>query len=480
MKRLNTYLLFLLSFITALSSYAQKDSVDLAIDREKNDSVKFAMIIKAGKNHVIGNQEKAEKYAQQAMAFAKEKGSLKFEAGTYKLTGTINYFRGAFYKAIEEYTKAIDLSLELKDEKSTSSQYRNVALCYTKLGNHSKAADFYFKSLKQAEKYSDSITIANISNDLGNLFYRQNNIKTSRDYYIKSYNMYRKLKDEHGMAVELNNIGSTYSLEKDFIFALVYYQKSYEARKKIADTAGIISSSNNIALIYNLRNENDKALKYLADALKLAETIHYDYAIANVHGAFSEVYLSMKDYPKAAEHAERSLKIVEKIKDAGEFQEIHMALYQIYDKGNKPGLAMKHYRQYLFFRDSLNSQENSKKSLQLQMQYDFDKKQLADSIQTVEKTKLDEMKHQQEIAEQKAYMYGGVIGFALMIIVSAVSFKAYRQKRKDNFLITEQKLLVEEKQKEVLDSIYYARRIQTSLMPSEKYIERNLSKLKKW
>ncbi len=32
--------------------------------------------------------------------------------------------------------------------------------------------------------------------------------------------------------------------------------------------------------------------------------------------------------------------------------------------------------------------------------------------------------------------------------------------------------LIEEKNKDILDSIKYARRIQTSLLPTEKYIER--------
>ena len=35
-----------------------------------------------------------------------------------------------------------------------------------------------------------------------------------------------------------------------------------------------------------------------------------------------------------------------------------------------------------------------------------------------------------------------------------------------------------EKQKEILDSIYYARRIQRSLLPNEKYVERVLLKIK--
>jgi transcription elongation GreA/GreB family factor len=47
-------------------------------------------------------------------------------------------------------------------------------------------------------------------------------------------------------------------------------------------------------------------------------------------------------------------------------------------------------------------------------------------------------------------------------------------KRKE---ITEKSKKLEEKQKEIIDSIYYARRIQRALLTSEKYIERNLNKL---
>ena len=45
--------------------------------------------------------------------------------------------------------------------------------------------------------------------------------------------------------------------------------------------------------------------------------------------------------------------------------------------------------------------------------------------------------------------------------------------------VVQQKELVEEKQKEILDSIYYARRIQTALMPSEIYFEKVMRRLRK-
>jgi hypothetical protein len=37
--------------------------------------------------------------------------------------------------------------------------------------------------------------------------------------------------------------------------------------------------------------------------------------------------------------------------------------------------------------------------------------------------------------------------------------------------------LVEEKQKEILDSINYAKRIQMALLPNEKYIDKSLNRL---
>jgi hypothetical protein len=41
-----------------------------------------------------------------------------------------------------------------------------------------------------------------------------------------------------------------------------------------------------------------------------------------------------------------------------------------------------------------------------------------------------------------------------------------------------QKYLVEEKQKEIIDSIKYAKRIQQSLLPTDKYIGKSLNRLK--
>jgi hypothetical protein len=54
-----------------------------------------------------------------------------------------------------------------------------------------------------------------------------------------------------------------------------------------------------------------------------------------------------------------------------------------------------------------------------------------------------------------------------------------QQTEQQSHQIEIEKLVVEEKNKEILDSIHYSKRIQNALLPSEKYIERNLNRLNK-
>lgn len=74
-------------------------------------------------------------------------------------------------------------------------------------------------------------------------------------------------------------------------------------------------------------------------------------------------------------------------------------------------------------------------------------------------------------------MYFVVTG--LIIIIALIAIKLLQTNRKNNKILKAQKEIIEEKNKDITDSIYYARRIQRSLLPPEKYIQKNLDRLKK-
>ncbi len=77
-------------------------------------------------------------------------------------------------------------------------------------------------------------------------------------------------------------------------------------------------------------------------------------------------------------------------------------------------------------------------------------------------------------AETGTFKYFGLIPLFLNIYLISEFVKARQKAEKQ---ISEQKALVEEKQKEILDSIRYAKRIQNSLLPPFTYIDRTLKRL---
>lgn len=83
-----------------------------------------------------------------------------------------------------------------------------------------------------------------------------------------------------------------------------------------------------------------------------------------------------------------------------------------------------------------------------------------------------------EIKQQKFQRNGLIFGFSLMFVLAGVTYRNFRRKKKDNVIIAaqkktveEQKEIVEQKNQEIIDSINYALRIQTAILPSKKTIQ---------
>ncbi len=114
---------------------------------------------------------------------------------------------------------------------------------------------------------------------------------------------------------------------------------------------------------------------------------------------------------------------------------------------------------YMQIKDSIFNKENAAQLSEMQTKYETEKKE-----KELIKSKADSEK-------QNVIKNAFIAGFIFMILLAILIFRGYQNKQKSNVLITAQK------QKEILDSIHYAKRIQDSLLPSEKNIERTLKRL---
>jgi hypothetical protein len=133
---------------------------------------------------------------------------------------------------------------------------------------------------------------------------------------------------------------------------------------------------------------------------------------------------------------------------------------------------------YFFKHDELSkllySEENSNSVSSMKTLFETEKKETENKLlQTQNDLSNKTIKQQQLIVY---FIIGG------LLIVSSLAFfifKGLKKQRQANRIISEQKILVEQKHKEITDSIHYAQRIQRALITSEKYIEKQLNRLNK-
>ncbi|MCE3259448.1 MAG: protein serine/threonine phosphatase [Bacteroidetes bacterium] len=236
-------------------------------------------------------------------------------------------------------------------------------------------------------------------------------------------------------------------------------------------------------------------LEYYQKGLRLAEEMQNKEEMANSLYQISDLYFLQGKSSEALKVANKSLSLGKELGYPEKIKNVSLLLSKIYEANGNFEKARENYEVYVQMRDSLTNVDNRKASIKSQLKYEYEKQAAADSIAHAKESDIKNAelkKHQSELAAKKNQQYVMFGGLALIIVFAAFMYNRFRvtsrqktiieakerEAKKQNEIILGQKHLVEEKQKEILDSINYAKRIQVALITSEKYIEKNLNRLK--
>jgi tetratricopeptide (TPR) repeat protein len=233
--------------------------------------------------------------------------------------------------------------------------------------------------------------------------------------------------------------------------------------------------------VYSARGDYKRALDYYNKSIHLGEELGSVSVVAPVCGQIAEVHYQLRNYSESEKYLKKALKLNQEIGSLQGIQEVYKDLALIDSTLGNYKSALENYKNHITIKDSIANEENTQKQTRLEMQFEFDKKQAADSVKVAEEKKVAAAELRAE--QNKSYsLYGGL---GLVLIFAGFMYNRFRITQKQKRIIEDQKLLVEsqkkiveEKNKAVVDSIYYARRIQKALVTNEKYFEKHLRKFK--
>ena len=347
----------------------------------------------------------------------------------------------------------------------------NLGLYYEyQKGNSSKALDYYLKALRLYEELNDKNGEAMMFNRIGTIYTNQDNAEKGFEYYQKSLAIYNTLKDKNEMANPLNNIGLYYENKGYHLQALEHFKESLKIDKKSGNQQGIAMSHSNIGRALMSKKEHDKALISFIKGLNIFEKMGDKHGISLILGNIGNVYHLQGDNKSAYLNAKRSYDIAKEINFPVRISSSSLLLSQIYEAQNKPAKALEMFKLYTSTKDSMANENTRTDAVRQQSKYEYDKQKAIDDAVYEKQLAVE----QEAKEKQKIIIYAIGFGLSLLVIFLLFVFSRLQITRKQKVIIEDAHEELSEKNKEILDSITYAKRIQTAILPPEYLVKEYL------
>lgn len=323
------------------------------------------------------------------------------------------------------YAQEIAEQMEAGGDEFQINKVREfTARCYQSNGNYHRALQVCLEALQYFESVNDYSNAAMCLNTLGAVYNYLGDYEKRLQTNLTCLSYRRKGGDEAGEISTLSNIGDTYNTLGNHDKALEYFQLCLQFNSISPRTKAIVV--HNIGETEFFKGNYSAAIPQFEESIQLAKNTSY-YIIEEAGNAFlARIYFTEKNIPKAITHLDAAEKIIRDKKYTGELPPILKLRAQCAEYTGDHAGATELYKQYITITEQIRKDNDTRSMQDLQFAYRVEKLQ--------EENRIHKEKNQ---ALRQAYLK-----------------------------IAQQNRLIEEKNRSITDSINYALKIQTALLPS--------------
>ncbi|MFI5149233.1 MAG: SpoIIE family protein phosphatase [Bacteroidia bacterium] len=364
--------------------------------------------------------------------------------------------------------KAFEMATTLGDNLSMCQGHLNLGTKLLHRGNYKEAAVHLLSALRLAEDLSNEDLTARACNGLGNLFGYQDQGDAALPYFERALTYYRKINNRRRIEVVLTNIGNIYysksARDKKYLLkAEDYFNQSRGILKELKDTVRLIANLDNTGLVYTDQGKNKEAKELLIQSNSLCSLTdnRYDHIFASSY--LGRVYNNLNQPDSALKYFTTSLRLAQEMHNVMMIADAYLFLGESYSLKKNFEKAYSCSEKYLSLHDSLMNSDNTRKIAEAQSMFENEKKQR--QIEVLELSSI----HQHRIYTYVTWSL--IAGSVLLLLLALLMYNRYKLKNKSHRLLEEQNFIIAQKNKDITDSINYAKKIQDAMLPSVSHIQ---------
>ncbi|MEO8108898.1 MAG: ATP-binding protein [Ginsengibacter sp.] len=350
----------------------------------------------------------------------------------------------------------ISLSRQAGDDKYLSAGYFWKGTKERLLGNLDTALNALFKSAEIAKRSHLSKSEGNAYEEVANIYSVAKNHQTAMLYYNKAITAMRQSNDSNSLASALANAGDEFLNIKKYDSAFSYLNEAKIIFDNLNYLTGKVYCLGNLGVVYANLGNNDLAEKNINDAIRILEESQDYYPICDYLLPMAEVYSDKGDMQTALNYALRSLSLADKYKLKEQIANANLKVSELYEKMGNLGEALKHYKNYIAYRDSLSNIKSVQAMYNLQSRFDNSQHQAQVKLL-----------NQQE-RNQRNLLISLMIIFGLTVITLGIILRNNKSKQKAYKILDKQKQETDKEKAKAEDALRELQATQMQLMHRER------------
>lgn len=361
----------------------------------------------------------------------------------------------------------------------------NIANVFFLQKNYQQSVDYYKRSIKYfIDGGANDIYIA-VTLRIGSIYATMGQLDSAEVYLKKVQKLGSLLKEKNQLMlheIKVSNLkGYILSQKKQYRDAIIIAQNVVRLSEQVNDDNAKMQAYESIANYYVLNNEAQKSIGFYNKQLTLGHLGWRDKTLSKVYINKGKAFIKLNKPDSAIANLLRAKEIAEKVNIKLEMNAVYQNLADAYILSNKMGDAVTYLKKHIQYKDSLMGDQVTQQVTSMGLKYESDLK-LMEEKAIREQQRLENDKKIEEQAQQRKVLLIIILSVSLLVVVAGYSLfrikkanvllkeqKAEIEEQRN--LVTHQKHIVEEKNKEITDSIQYAKRIQTALIQTQPHFE---------
>ncbi|NQV52479.1 MAG: SpoIIE family protein phosphatase [Flavobacteriales bacterium] len=507
-------------------------TIGLAQGQSTSDSLEALIMTKAGEERLtaIGDQassvtlpEDLEYWGQRLVDEAKTQDNSYWQAGgTHYLARSV-YLKGDILGSLKFRRKAVALYKSVDRQDKMARQYLSMGNAHTDLGNYDSAFHYFELTKKFAIASKDSVALTGAFLNISTIYHERGEKVKELEFLLKSIDLAKSRKDSSQLGVMTFNLAVFYAEQEEDTKSKQNLREAREIYLLRDDLYGLASVFSLQAQFAFYEDEIDSALYFLDLAAQnyellgersraasmrmnegetLAKAERWNEAKAKLNSALDvfreigekrflsitlhtlgQVEFELGNSDRAESFMQEAIHLSKEIGTIEDYTHWHRDLAELFFHVGKSKEAYLSLQQHSDEKDSLYSRSRQDAIQEMEARFQNEQKQL--EIENLEQEQLLSQAKLGEERSRRLLLIGGLVAAMILLVLMGYGFAL---KRRDNRVIQAQKeqvesqrdqidlqrMLVEEKNREVMDSIIYAKRIQTAILPPDRIIEEHL------